>query len=90
MTKQEHEIEHQRKKVKDWEAKLLELQTNLNTKATNLAELEQNIKKSEKMTNMRKVQLYQNLDKFNNKLEDFSKEKVTLEKRRVDLAKFYK
>ena len=46
-----------------------------------MANLDQNLKRSEKMVNQRKAQLYKNLDRFNQKLEDFNQKKKTFDKK---------
>ena len=81
IAKREREVEDQATKTKNWDGKLLELQTNLNTKAQQMANLDQNLKRSEKMVNQRKAQLYKNLDRFNQKLEDFNQKKKTFDKK---------
>jgi hypothetical protein len=61
----ERMLQEKEAKANEFEAKLKEQHQNQSKREIEIQEVESTQHKSEKMLNLRKVQLYQNLDKFN-------------------------
>jgi hypothetical protein len=61
----ERMLQEKEAKANEFEAKLKEQHQNQSKREIEIQEVESTQRKSEKMLNLRKVQLYQNLDKFN-------------------------